>query len=343
MEAIDDAMDCVWTVMHYTGTISEEWWSLLPQLLKSVVGGPDEIEGGFGYENFGVLQNYFRNIFKLGQREIFVRKIGDLNYFEITLNSILKVIEISKTSYADSSGAIVCKLLCAMLENLRGLIDEYLPHIIKVIVDEISSEELTQDYLNKLITTIYSSFYYNPLLTFKILDELNAVNSTLEACYGNMDMFSDLEEIWWVIYGTCSIFLLSADEMHDSLKARMPNIMKHLVILIDKFTKAFIKQKERKQKEKDEGEFDDYYDMFGEGEDDEYDDIFTGEYVPSQCNNDLYKGPFQQLLAPLYFKQTLQQISESNKDVHESLIPLISTDEQNTLESAFEKLEAIEN
>lgn len=328
-------------MLHQTGTISEEAWSIVPQLLKIVAGSDNEPEGGFGYEYFATMEIFFKNIFKLGNREIFTRTVGNNNYFEIVLKAMFRVIEISKTSYADGSAMIACKILTGIFENFKGQIDTYVSHILKVIIDEISREDLNPTYMQNLILVLYSSLYYNASLTFEAFQNMNCMESAIECLFGNMAQFKTLDAIKQVIYGTCSLFMLPISQIPDSIKSKMGSIVESLITLIEKYANDYTKKESASKYEEGEGDdgVDDYYDLGDDAEgEDEYDEAFDADYVPNQTNFSLYKGPFDEVLAPVYFKQVLNEISQSNQEVYSSLIELISPEQQETLEKLIESI-----
>ena len=337
MEAIDDVMDCLTLVLHQTGTISEESWSIIPQLLKIVVGGPDEEEGGFGYEYFTVMETYFKNIFRLDQREVFTRMSGDITYFDLILKSMGRILEISKTSYADGTATIAVNIMTSMLENLKGCIDSYIPHILKIVVEEITRDGVTPAYVKTLLKCVMASFYNNPDITLQVIGELNAFESTLEACFGNIEQYKDLSAMKHFIYGATELFKLTKETLPEVV---ITKVVESLLKIIQKYSTESTKA--AKETAKDDGNNsdieDDYYD-YNEGEDDDYDGAFDDDYVPAESNSNLYQGKFDELPAPLHFRITLKQLSESNPDVYNGIIQLISGDQQTMLEAAFKSAE----
>lgn len=95
--------------------------------------------------------DYFRNLIRLGQDQLWVYKVGDTPYIEMIVNSIYRIIEISKNSYSNADAMLALRIVNALLENLPGRLDSYVPHFIKLITEEIVRENLTNHYVQMMI------------------------------------------------------------------------------------------------------------------------------------------------------------------------------------------------
>lgn len=62
------------------------------------------------------------------------------------------------------------KILIAMIENLRGKIDEAIPYIIKICIEQLSEAKLPKSYKSMVIQCLTMCFWYNNIATFHILE-----------------------------------------------------------------------------------------------------------------------------------------------------------------------------
>lgn len=63
-------------------------------------------------------------------------------------------------------GIVIMKVLIAMLENMRGKIDEAVPLIISICMRELMRPKVDKNYKSMVIQTICMSFWYNNIATF---------------------------------------------------------------------------------------------------------------------------------------------------------------------------------
>ena len=58
------------------------------------------------------------------------------------------------------------KVLIAMLENMKGAIDEALFFIVKIVATELAQDDLPKNFKSMLIQVLAMCFWYNSPLTF---------------------------------------------------------------------------------------------------------------------------------------------------------------------------------
>lgn len=180
-DGIEESMECETMIMYYADHLSEEMWTLVPHLFKIVTGTEEEIEGGFGFEYFNSMVDFFRNLIRLGKDQLWERKIGEQTYFDLIVKNLYRVVEISKTGYSDSDAILAFRVFNSLLENLPGKLDTYIPHFLKLVSEEFMREDASKHYITILCEHIFSSMYYSPEVTFKALQELNCLDSMLKA------------------------------------------------------------------------------------------------------------------------------------------------------------------
>jgi hypothetical protein len=103
-----------------------------------VIGDDKDPDGGYGFEYLSQviisLQNY---IAKDPTTFLSVGEGHTQTYIAMTFNFIEKVLKVNADSPDKLDGVIAMKVLLAMVENLRGKIDEAIPYIIKICMQEI--------------------------------------------------------------------------------------------------------------------------------------------------------------------------------------------------------------
>ena len=97
--------------------------------------GNDE-GGGICFDFFEVMQAFFFNCIKFGKEE-FVR-----SHFKELMQSISKIIGISKSFGEGLKEAIISfKFIQVVLENCIGMIDSFLPEILKLLNKELDYKD----------------------------------------------------------------------------------------------------------------------------------------------------------------------------------------------------------
>lgn len=348
LESLEDALECITLVMHNCKTMTEEIWSMLPQLIRILVGSEEETEGGYGFEYLNCTIDYFRNTIMLGAEELWTRKVGDTTYFELIVKGLYKIISISKDNYSDSDAILAFRVINSMFENLRGLLDSYMPHFIKLIIEEMTREGVSKHYQTMLLETIFCSLYYNPKLTYDILADLNSVGEITEAAFTNMKQFKEKDSLKHVIYGTVTLFKLDPSQLPDVIKQGMPQILSSLIDAMYKYTQTAHEEDEAEG----EGDYDDDIDDDIGDDDDDYkpkgkpghddsdpDDVYDDEYLFGDSDMNLYHGVFDHKHAPLYFRDTLAELQGTNPEMYQSLFELIPEDKQKVIEEIIQNCE----
>ena len=318
LESIDDMMACEIMMMYHWDLVSEELWSLLPHLVKIVIGGEDETEGGYGFEYFNCMIDYFRNIIRIGQDQLWTRKVGDTWYLDLIVKMIVKVVEISKTSYSDSDAMLAIRIINSLFEHLPGKIDNYLPHLLKIAVQEMDREDMTNHYILILSKCFFYSFYYNAGLTFQTLSELNALQSVMELWFGKPEMYKTTEDVNVVIFGTISIFKVNSNDIPQEFKSSMKQIVQLVVMFLGKYSELKNKNEDDAEGEDEEEEYKDIDDY-----DSEPDEMFDEEYLFGDSELNLYNSQLEKQESPQYFQNAMPEFQNSNPDVYSSLMELI--------------------
>jgi hypothetical protein len=64
----------------------------------------------------------------------------------MTFRFVERSLEINRNSTSKLDGVVVMKVLIAMIENLKGRIDEAILYIIKICMNELLTEKMPKNY-----------------------------------------------------------------------------------------------------------------------------------------------------------------------------------------------------
>ena len=91
-----------------------------------------------------------------------------------TFRFIDRSLKINATSEHMLDGVVIMKVLMAMLENLKGLIDEALPHVLRICLGQFTECKPTKNFASMIMQTVAMCFWYNAPLTFQVLEQAGA-------------------------------------------------------------------------------------------------------------------------------------------------------------------------
>ena len=128
--------------------------------------GDEDVDGGYGYEYISQiavsLQNY---IAKDPQTFLMVGEGQTQTYIALAFKFVEKALKINRNSMHKLDGIVVMKVLIAILENLKGRVDEAVLYIMRICVSELNTE-IPKHFTSMIIQTVCMCFWYNCVLTF---------------------------------------------------------------------------------------------------------------------------------------------------------------------------------
>ena len=78
-----------------------------------------------------------------------------------------RALHINRNSQSKIDGIVIMKVLIAMLENLKGRIDEAIPYILKICVTELTTQDkCPKNFTSMVMQVVSMSFWYNSSLVF---------------------------------------------------------------------------------------------------------------------------------------------------------------------------------
>mmetsp|Transcript_1571 Transcript_1571/g.1379 ORF Transcript_1571/g.1379 Transcript_1571/m.1379 type:complete len:114 (-) Transcript_1571:549-890(-) len=111
--------------MHHTEKVTDKMWSLLPHLLKIVIGRQDDNKEGFAFNYFDIMEDYFKCIFKYDHDKFLIKKIGEESALHVILTSCIKIFQISKEDDDNTNGYVSIVILGALMVEFKGRLGDY--------------------------------------------------------------------------------------------------------------------------------------------------------------------------------------------------------------------------
>jgi hypothetical protein len=154
-----------------------------------------------------------------------------------------------------------CKLAEALMLNLRGYVDQYIPIFIELAMNVINSGDAkTKSYRVYLMEMVVNSIYYNPALALQVLEAKGLTNKFFSAWFSNIDNFRRVHDKKLSIAAISSLLTLKGNDVPPSIQQGWPRLLQGVTRLFQTYPAA-LKHREEATRESDY--------TFDEEEDDE--------------------------------------------------------------------------
>ena len=125
-----------------------------------------------------------------------------------------------------------CKLAEALMLNLRGHIDQYVPGFVKLAMTVIANGELmVKSYRIHLMEMIINAIYYNPVLTLRVLESNGWTNKFFSSWFSNIETFTRVHDKKLSIVAISSLLTLRAEDVPSSVQQGWPRLLQGVVRL----------------------------------------------------------------------------------------------------------------
>jgi importin-7 len=125
-----------------------------------------------------------------------------------------------------------CKLAEAVLLNLRGHVDQYIPKLVELGMTFLTNSELkVKSYRIHLMEMVINCIYYNPKLTLQVLETKGWTNKFFSLWFSNMDYFTRVHDKKLSIAAIVALLSLRADEVPASVQQGWPRLLQGIVRL----------------------------------------------------------------------------------------------------------------
>jgi importin-7 len=121
-----------------------------------------------------------------------------------------------------------CRLAEAIMLNLRGHVDNYVPTFIDFAMSVLtgsSSKTLVKSYKIHLMEMVINAIYYNPVLAMHVLETKGWTNKFFSIWFGSIDNFKRVHDKKLCIAGISSLLTLRADQVPTSVQTGWPRLL----------------------------------------------------------------------------------------------------------------------
>ena len=158
-----------------------------------------------------------------------------------------------------------CKLAEAIMLNLRGHVDNYVPVFIDLAMTVLTSSQaksLVKSLRIHLMEMVINGLYYNPILAMRCLESKGWTNKFFSLWFGSIDSFRRVHDKKLCIAAISALLSLRADQVPESVQIGWPRLLTGVTHLF-KTLPAAMRQRDEITKNSDLGY---------SGADDDYDD-----------------------------------------------------------------------
>ena len=125
-----------------------------------------------------------------------------------------------------------CRLAEAVMLNLRGHVDQYVPTFIELAMEALSSSELkVKSYRVHLMEVIINAIYYNPVVALRVLESKGWTNKFFSSWFSSIESFTRVHDKKLSIVAICALLTLNASEVPTSVQTGWPRLLQGVVRL----------------------------------------------------------------------------------------------------------------
>lgn len=125
-----------------------------------------------------------------------------------------------------------CKLSEAIMLNLRGHVDRWVPTFVELAMSVLASNELkVKSYRIHLMEMIINAIYYNPLIALQILESNGWTNKFFSSWFSNIEGFTRVHDKKLSICAISALLTLNANEVPTSVQQGWPRLLQGVVRL----------------------------------------------------------------------------------------------------------------
>lgn len=143
------------------------------------------------------------------------------------------MVGMARDVFADSkSGGVdkicACRLAEAIMLNLRGHVDNYVPPFIEFamsVLGDGSTKTLVKSYKVHLIEIVINAVYYNPILALHVLETNHWTNKFFSVWFSHIDQFKRVHDKKLSIAAISALLTLRADQVPASVQTGWPRLL----------------------------------------------------------------------------------------------------------------------
>ncbi|KZF22704.1 ARM repeat-containing protein [Xylona heveae TC161] len=289
-------------------------------------------------------------------------------YLEAIVGMVLDIFHDEKVGGVDRICG--CKLAEALMLNLRGHIDQYVPTFIGLAMNVlIGNEPKVKSYRIHLMEMVINAIYYNPLLALSFLESNGWTNKFFSLWFSNIDNFTRVHDKKLSISAIASLLTLRAEDVPASVQQGWPRLLQGIVRLFQTLPAA-IQNRDDVTKEEDFSLGDDYDEDPEEDWEEGADWAVEGEEVEDVADDSaayleflneeaqkfgslgdddddeleeegLLETPLDKIEPYGLFKTVLLSLQQEQPQLYESITKNLNVEEQNVLQGVVHQADVI--
>lgn len=132
-----------------------------------------------------------------------------------------------------------CKLAEALMLNLRGHVDQYIPVFINLAMPVLTTGDTkTKSYLIHLMEMVINAIYYNPGLALQVLEGNQWTNKFFSAWFANIENFKRVHDKKLSIVAITALLTLRAEDVPSSIQPGWPRLLQGITRLFQSLPAA---------------------------------------------------------------------------------------------------------
>ncbi|KAF3406439.1 hypothetical protein DPV78_000699 [Talaromyces pinophilus] len=270
-----------------------------------------------------------------------------------------------------------CKLAEALMLNLRGYVDQYVPIFVELAMNVLNSGDAkTKSYRVHLMEMVINAIYYNPVLALQILEAKGWTNKFFSAWFSNIDSFRRVHDKKLSIAAISSLLTLQSDDVPASVQQGWPRLLQGVTRLFQTLPAA-LQHREAATRESDytyddeeddlvdedtewdgEVEWNDQDEAEGGGDDDVADEnaayldflsqeaqkfgSFADDDDDDLDEESLLETPLDKVEPYGLFKNVLLGLQQGQPELYENLTKILTLEEQQIIQSVFQEADKVD-
>ena len=220
VDLVDSCMDILSTITYFTPSISPRLWELYPILIDTVAGSVEEEatnavtrdEGGWGFEYLNSFVVVFQNYMAKNPALFLEAKSTKGNYAQMMFRLISRILFISKKKHAEMDTIFGVKLLITLLEAFKGLIPNFLPDIIKLLIEELNLAK-TDNLRSVAMQGLCMALWHDAMFTLTHFEANGWTQPVFKSLFNMIDNFSFDFEFRRFLFGVTSILAIPNENL----------------------------------------------------------------------------------------------------------------------------------
>ncbi|KAA6412816.1 MAG: nonsense-mediated mRNA decay (Nmd5) [Lasallia pustulata] len=263
-----------------------------------------------------------------------------------------------------------CKLAEAIMLNLRGHIDQYIPKFVELAMTVILNDEpKVKSYRIHLMEMVINTIYYNPILGLRVLESNGWTNKFFSSWFSNIESFTRVHDKKLSIVAISALLTLRVEDVPSSVQQGWPRLLQGVVRLFQTLPAAmknredvtredeFTLNEDDEDGEEEEWEGDVEWAVDGDADEGDVKDESAAylEFLNEEAQKfasagdedddeleeeGLLETPLDKVEPYGLFKDTLMKLQHEQPNVYDTLTKILGAEEQQIVQGVIHQAEA---